>query len=211
MTWPVTHTLTHSRRNGLHSQSSVIKYPPQFRCQHLSLSLSMTIHSWVFVHACVYACVCVCVFGYVALKSRNFCLFTWISIQKSLVTRSVRLCISLFVWLRWCFLSARQCSEESAVMAPGLTLSRRYEEVVRTLALLAWQARVTFPACLLMGFKSQTSVDLSTYLLITHIWACTFRRHFCLVARLFACMNGRHREVLCLRFKPTSLVDLSFI
>lgn len=30
--------------------------------------------------------------------------------RSSLVTRSVRLCISLFVWLRWCFLSASQCS-----------------------------------------------------------------------------------------------------
>lgn len=89
---------------GFIHKSSVIKYPPQFRCQHLSLSLSYD-HSWVFVHACVYACV-----WCVGLKSRNFCLFTCISIQKSLLTRSVRLCISLFVWLRWCFLSARQCS-----------------------------------------------------------------------------------------------------
>lgn len=171
----------------------------------------MTIHSWVFVHACVYACVCVCVFGTLHWRVEiSVCSHEYPSRSLWWPGQSVCVFHCLFGYDdASCLLASAR--EESAVMAPGLTLSRRYEEVVRTLALLAWQAHVTFPACLLMGFKSQTSVDLSTYLLITHMWACTFRRHFCLVARLFACMNGRHREVLCLRFKPTSLVDLSFI
>lgn len=52
----------------------------------------------------------VCVFSmlwvWVELSVCSHAYPSWIS----LVTRSVRLCISLFVWLRWCFLSARQCS-----------------------------------------------------------------------------------------------------
>lgn len=71
-----------------------------------------------------------------------------VRIQQSLVTGSVRLCISLFVWLQQCFLSVRQTSGKASSDGARANIVEMLGDVVRRLA--CWPGRpvsLSQPVC----------------------------------------------------------------
>lgn len=93
-----------------------------------------------------------------------------VQIQQFLLTGSVHLCTSLFVWIERRFLSVRQASGRVSSDGAEANIVKMLGGGCESIGMLDWQTCVTLQPVCLMSSNPYTSADLSTYLCITHMW-----------------------------------------
>lgn len=134
-----------------------------------------------------------------------------VQIQPSLLTGSVRLCTTLFVWFERCFLSVRQASGRVSSDGAETNIVKMLGGGCESVGMLAWQTCVTVQPVCWLSSNPYTSLDLSTYLSITYMWVwarwsqTAILWHCVAIAKLFPHWISRHWETMWLSVKTFGL------
>lgn len=125
-------------------------------------------HKWILINQRENRTLCL--FAYSPESKMNISPNPHVQIQQSLLTGSVHLCTSLFVWFERCFPSVRQASRRVSSNGAEANIVKMLGGGCESVGMLAWQTCVTLQPVCWLSSNPYTLPDLNTYLSITHMW-----------------------------------------